>query len=271
MLTASMAVLDYAAKYREELLYNRYQAGRDQIRRYEQNPPYAYVIPQQQRDPVAPVELLRRLAFNGVARQPARRRRRRIDGTTYPAGTWVIPMDQAFAELVRQLLEVQEYPDLREYPEGPPEQPYDAAGWTLPLQMDVNVVEARTALGAEARTAMRALGDGAPVADDASAADAAPFDSVPGLGFDSNPVAAAIVPAAGKITGSGPALAIDPAQNNAFRAVNAAWKAGGQRFAWMARTAAGSSSPACPMPPPGGWCALARAAGASGPGFAGQS
>ena len=67
MLTASMSVLDYASKYKEELLYNRYQAGRDQIRRYEQNPPFAYVIPQQQRDPVAPVELLRRLAFNGVA------------------------------------------------------------------------------------------------------------------------------------------------------------------------------------------------------------
>jgi len=52
-------------------------------------------------------------------------------------------MDQEFAELVRQLFDVQEYPDLREYPEGPPEQPYDAAGWTLPLQMGVN---ARAAL-----------------------------------------------------------------------------------------------------------------------------
>ena len=45
MLTASMSVLDYASKYKEELLYNRYQAGRDQIRRYESNPPYAYVDP----------------------------------------------------------------------------------------------------------------------------------------------------------------------------------------------------------------------------------
>ena len=33
MLTASMSVLDYATKHKEELLYNRYQAGRDQIRR----------------------------------------------------------------------------------------------------------------------------------------------------------------------------------------------------------------------------------------------
>ena len=42
---------------------------------------------------------------------------------------WVIPMDQEFAETVRQVLDVQQYPDLRESPDGPLEQPYDAAGW----------------------------------------------------------------------------------------------------------------------------------------------
>jgi hypothetical protein len=57
--------------------------------------------------------------------------------------------------------------------------------------------------------------------------DAAPFDSVPGPGFDSEPSAAAIVPPAGKITGSGPALSLDPAQNNSYRAINQAWKQGG--------------------------------------------
>jgi hypothetical protein len=225
MLTASMSVLDYASKYKEELLYNRYQSGRDQIHRYEQNPPFAYVIPQQQHDPVAPVELLRRLAFNGVSvsqlTTPAS-----FDGTAYPAGTWVIPMNQPFAELARQLIEVQVYPDLREYPEGPPDQPYDAAGWTLPLQMGVTVVEVKTPLTQDIRTAMKPLGTGATAVSDTSTEDAAPFDSVPGPGFDTNAVAAAIVPPAGRITGSGPAVSIDRVQNNAFRAVNAAWKAG---------------------------------------------
>jgi Zinc carboxypeptidase len=225
MLTASMSVLDYASKYKEELLYNRYQSGRDQIHRYEQNPPFAYVIPQQQHDPVAPVELLRRLAFNGVSvsqlTTPAS-----FDGTAYPAGTWVIPMNQPFAELARQLIEVQVYPDLREYPEGPPDQPYDAAGWTLPLQMGVTVVEVKTPLTQDIRAAMEPLGIGATAVSDTSTEDAAPFDSVPGPGFDTNAVAAAIVPPAGRITGSGPAVSIDRVQNNAFRAVNAAWKAG---------------------------------------------
>ena len=255
MLTASTSVLDYASKYKEELLYNRYQAGRDQIRKYEKSPPFAYLIPQQQRDPAAPVELLRRLAFNGIAVSQLTAGAA-FEGTIWPAGTWVIPMNQPFAELARQLMDVQVYPDLREYPEGPPEQPYDAAGWTLPLQMDVRVVEARTPLTPEFRKVLKPLGvwlkpdeEAVRLKPDATAAgrlqpasdpsrggrlqpassdqDAAPFDSVPGIGFDSNPTAAAIVPLPGKITGTGPALAIDPAQNNAFRAVNAAWKAGG--------------------------------------------
>ena len=56
--------------------------------------------------------------------------------------------------------------------------------------------------------------------------DAAPFDSVPGLGFNSDPAAAAIVPPAGRMTAAGPVLIVDPAQNNAFRAINRAWKQG---------------------------------------------
>jgi len=50
MVASSMSVLDTAARYRETLLYNRYQAARDNIRRFEQGPPFAYVIPSVQTD-----------------------------------------------------------------------------------------------------------------------------------------------------------------------------------------------------------------------------
>ena len=224
MRVASLAVLDYAAKYGEDLLYNRYQSGRDIIARYESEPPYAYFIPKDQKDPVAPVELLRRLAFNGI-RVYELETDMTHQGISHVAGTWVIPMDQEFAELARQLLEVQEYPDLREYPEGPPEQPYDAAGWTLGYQMDVSIIEATRPLAEDIRNALRPLA-AEPLAWDADVEDASPFDAVPGVGFDSHPVAAAIRPVAGRITGSGPALILDPAQTNSFRAINAAWDAG---------------------------------------------
>ena len=39
MVTASTATLDYAAKYKESLLFGRYQAGRDQFRKAGPRPP----------------------------------------------------------------------------------------------------------------------------------------------------------------------------------------------------------------------------------------
>jgi len=234
---------DALTKYKEELLYNRYQAGRDQIRRYESNPPYAYVIPQQQRDPVAPVELLRRLAYNGVAVSQLTAAAT-VDGNSYPAGTWVIPMNQPFAELARQLLEVQVYPDLREYPEGPPDQPYDAAGWTLPIQMGVTVVEAKMPLTAEFKAALKPLGPGAKTVSDDSTEDAATFDSVPGAGFDSSPLAAAIVPPAGKITGSGPAIAFNPWQKRQYVLYRSCPSR--SAAAVVSNRIAGTGAPACP-------------------------
>ena len=50
---------------------------------------------------------------------------------------------------------------------------------------------------------------------------------MPGVGFNTSPVAAAIVPPAGRLTGSGPSLAVDPAENNAFRAITRGWQEGG--------------------------------------------
>ena len=231
MLTASISVLDFAAKYRRDVLYNRYQAGRDIIAQYTEGPPYAYFIPREQRDPVAAVEMLRRLAYNGIEVHQLSEAVAH-DGISHAAGTWVIAMAQPFANFVRQLFAVQDYPDLRQYPEGPPDQPYDVAGWTLPYLMDVRVIEAASPLGDGVRGAMAGLGDdggtgGAMVAWDAEVDDVSPFDSPPGVGFDSHPVAAAIVPAPGSDAGGG-ALYIDPAQNNAFKALNRAWAAGGQ-------------------------------------------
>ena len=89
METASWSVLEYAAKYKDSLLLNRYRAGRAQIARGLNSPPYAYLIPQEQRDVVAAVELLRRLAFGGV-RVSQLTAATTIDDVVYPAGTWVI-------------------------------------------------------------------------------------------------------------------------------------------------------------------------------------
>src|SRR6185436_13516647 len=102
---------------------------------------------------------------------------------------WVVPTDQEFAALVREVLEVQKYPDIRESPNGPLDQPYDAAGWTLPMAMGVKVVTVSSPLSAEARAPMKWLGPAVdlkakPAPYPSGRDDAAPFDSVPGIGFD---------------------------------------------------------------------------------------
>src|SRR5580765_4285863 len=150
METASYSVLEYASKYKDSLLLNRYRASVDQIGLGKKKAPFAYVVPRQQRDPVAAVEMLRRLAFGGV-RVSQLTDAVAIDGETFPAGTWIIPTDQEFAALAREVLDVQRYPDLRQYPGGPPERPYDAAGWTLPLQMGVRVASIASPLTPEIR------------------------------------------------------------------------------------------------------------------------
>ncbi len=224
MLTASMSVLDVAAKFRHDLLYNRYQAGRDVIAYHRANPPFGYFVPQDQRDPMAAVELLRRLAFNGIEIHQLRDAVA-FEGQAYPAGTWVIAMDQPFANFVRQLFAIQSYPDLREYPEGPPDQPYDVSGWTLPYQMGIRSVAAMSPLPASLREKLEPVRGTTTAWDDATS-DATSFDSPLGVGFDSHPVAAGVVPPAGTVAGQGVGWVLDPAQNNAFRALNQAWAAG---------------------------------------------
>jgi hypothetical protein len=235
METASLSVLEYAAKYKDSLLLNRYKAGRDQIALGAKKAPYAYFVPREQRDPVAAVELLRRLAFGGV-RVYQLTADAMLNGETrhpFTAGTWVVPTDQEFAAMVREVLDVQQYPDLRQYPGGPPERPYDAAAWTLPLQMGVRVVPADLPLPEEMRRSMKLVGalpdtKVKPTTYEAALSnDLATFDSVPGAGFNTDPSSAAILPLPGSITGKGDVLSLDPAQNNTFRAVNRVWQQGG--------------------------------------------
>jgi hypothetical protein len=204
MVTASLATLNYAAKFREEILYNRYQSGRNTIQQYRKSPPYAYIVRQEQHDPAAPAELLKRMAFMGVHVKQLDREMT-YDGATYPKGTWVIPMDQEYAQLVRELFEPQKYPQIED------DTPYDAAGWTLPYQMDVEVVEGRVPLTPEFRAALKSV-----------QGKAVDWHTAPDAPFSTNAEAAGITPLPGQLTGGGSVVLLDPAQNNSFRFVNRA-------------------------------------------------
>ena len=139
MITASMATLDLASKRREEFLYGIYKMGSDAIEAgLAEGGPFAYVIPPEQWDSGEAVELVNALRRGGIEIEQAEKGFM-ADGKSYPAGSFVIPTAQPFRAYLLDMMEEQEYPDRRLYEGGPPEPPYDLAGWTLPIQMGIGV------------------------------------------------------------------------------------------------------------------------------------
>ena len=145
---ATLSILDLAATYKDKFMMNFYTMNADAIEKGKTEPPYAFILPLDQHDPSSASELLMRLDFNGI-RIYRSRSSFEYDGRTHPRGTFVIPLSQSCRPAIKDLLEPQVYPHLTQYPGGPPRPPYDFTGWTLQLQMGVEIIEAVTPLEAE--------------------------------------------------------------------------------------------------------------------------
>ncbi|MFI7517930.1 M14 family zinc carboxypeptidase [Micromonospora globbae] len=135
--TTVFAGLSNVAKYRAEWLFNFYRTQRNAV-----NPgagkPYGYIVPADQRDPFATYELLTVLRTGEVEIEQATAPFT-ANGKRYDAGSWIIRYAQPYGRFAKTLLEVQHYPDLREYPGGPPQSPYDVTAQTLPMLLGVRV------------------------------------------------------------------------------------------------------------------------------------
>jgi hypothetical protein len=196
MVTASLAVLDAAAKRREEWLWDIYAMGRDAARA---NANESFLIPSDQWDPGTAVKLVNTLRLGAIdverASEPFTAR-----GRAYGAGTFIIRGAQPFAAHARDLLMPQTYPDPSTLPDGPPQQPYDITGWTLSYQMGVRVDRVEEPL------AMRT--------------EHLPLAEPEWSGVHR------VRPAASVPTAARGAFALDPRANDSFVAVNRLLKAG---------------------------------------------
>ena len=104
--------------------------------------PRAWIIPSDNRDPDAVARFVDVLLATGVEMHVSDEAIE-ADGRTYPAGSIVIQRQQPYGTHVKDLMEVQRYP------EGDP--PYDVAGWTLPYLLGVRRVEVMQTIDAPLR------------------------------------------------------------------------------------------------------------------------
>ncbi|MCH8333044.1 peptidase M14, partial [Candidatus Sumerlaeota bacterium] len=149
-LTAIMSLLTYAARYHEELQGNFLHMGRNAIEQGLSEPPFAWLVPPDQRDPRTATWMLDLLQATGIDVHQAEDDFV-ADGVAYPAGTFIMYCSQPFRAHLMDMMERQIYPDREIYPGGPAEAPYDNAGWTLPLQMGVRRVAVALPFVARAR------------------------------------------------------------------------------------------------------------------------
>lgn len=138
MLTADYAILNLAAFRSQEFLYKSYTTARSQIEQGRAGKPFAYVIPDRQWDSSSAREMLQRLQLSGIEIKRSQTSFS-VNGKQYPEGTFVIPTAQPFRSYLVDLMEPQKYPKLTAGTNSPTKRPYDVTGWTLPMQMGVEV------------------------------------------------------------------------------------------------------------------------------------
>lgn len=137
MSSGAISLLDHAAANRQTWLQNFLAIGERAVRGWE-GWPYAFAIPAVQENATGLATLLGILHRGGVEIRTARRAFA-TGGQEYAEGTYLVVLRQPYGAFAKTLLERQDYPDLRQYPGGPPRPPYDVTAHTLPLLMDVQV------------------------------------------------------------------------------------------------------------------------------------
>jgi hypothetical protein len=130
--TAMLAALDDTAQQAKALLRNYYLKGLHSYHRGLDAAPYGFVIPDGQGDPTRVTQLVARLLSLGVEVHRATSALTLKEGT-YPAGTYVVRLDQPYRDYAVDLLTDQFYP--KDAPEA-----YDDISWSFPAHYHLRVL-----------------------------------------------------------------------------------------------------------------------------------
>jgi hypothetical protein len=130
--TGALAALDYAARNAKEMLHNFYKKGWDSWRKGVEEPPYAFVIPEDQGDRPRVAELIGRLLGQHIEVSRASEALHLKEGD-FPAGSYVVRLDQPYRNYAVDLLSPQQYPK-----DGG--EPYDDISWELPAHYHLQAV-----------------------------------------------------------------------------------------------------------------------------------
>ena len=129
--SAALAALDDAAQESQTLLRNFYLKGLHSWRKGVEEAPFAFIIPAEQGDPMRVAQLVTRLMSLGIEVQRASAALSVREGR-FPAGSYVVRLDQPYRNYAMDLLTPQTYPkDAGE--------PYDDVSWELPAHYHLAV------------------------------------------------------------------------------------------------------------------------------------
>ncbi|HEY4492905.1 MAG TPA: M14 family zinc carboxypeptidase, partial [Acidobacteriota bacterium] len=131
--TGCLAVLDYSARQSEQLPHNFYQKGYNSWQKGVQGNPYAFVIPAEQPDRRRVAKMINRLISQKIEVHTATKAFA-IEEGNFPAGTYIVRLDQPYRNYAVDLLLPQEFPENAEY------QPYDDVSWALPVHYGVETI-----------------------------------------------------------------------------------------------------------------------------------
>ncbi|HEX7485390.1 MAG TPA: M14 family zinc carboxypeptidase, partial [Vicinamibacterales bacterium] len=133
METASLAILSYASRNGKEMLRNFYRKGYNGWQKGVTQAPYAFAIAPEQGDRRRVAQLIDLLRSQGieVSRLTAGLT---VKEGTFPAGTFLVRLDQPYRNYAVDLLAPQKFPSDAEF------QPYDDISWSLPVHYGLSAV-----------------------------------------------------------------------------------------------------------------------------------